>query len=141
VKDNSAIEVIVPAPWRLAGRLFVLVWFLASVAYIWLLSLPQTSQENDIEIMAIMHFIATPIMICYYLPIFINRYPGWFVRLVGRNHLLKMIDNLNRKLGPNREEKAHILMPHAWFDDKRVFWIVMMIGLALLGFFWAIGWL
>jgi hypothetical protein len=141
MSNFSAIEVNVPAPWRLVGRLFSLLWFVTFAIYVWLLFFHLVPSETEVAIMAALHFIATPIFVCYFLPVFIDCYPSWFVRLVGRKHLIKIIENFKRHLSKNREEKAHVLLPHAWFRDQRIFWFVLLIGCGILGIFRANNWL
>jgi hypothetical protein len=144
VNDHSAIEVNIPAPWRLIGRVFVIFTIICCPLYIWLALSPldpPSPQDDDVKLMAILHIAATPIMICYFLPVFIDCYPAWFVRLVGREHLLKMIRNIRRQVGEKRKEKADFYKPNSWLGDKRIFVIVWLLGLAVLGFFHANGWL
>ena len=134
MKDYSPIEVHVPAPWRLAGQLFVLAGVFIAPIYVLLLFF-DTPPDTDLIFIGGLHFILIPVMICYLLPVFIGRYPRWFVRLVGRDYLLKFIADFKRRFNENRAEKAHILLPYAWFRDQKVYWLVLVGVCFILGIF------
>jgi hypothetical protein len=134
MSDYSAIEVHVPAPWRLVGQLFALGTLFYVPLYVWFLFF-SAPPDTNLLIIGWGHIMVTPIVICYLLPVFIGRYPRWFVRLVGRDYLLKFIADFKRRFNENRAEKAHILLPYAWFRDQKVYWLVLVGVCFILGIF------
>jgi hypothetical protein len=140
-ESHSSIEVLVPQPWRTIGRIFTLLLIATFVGFFWRIFFFPEPPDDELLFVAWVNFISTPIFCCFALPLFLNKYPGWFVRLVGQKYLNKFISDCKQNIGSNRAEKAHMLMPQRWFADKRFFWIVMMIGFAVLGIFHANGWL
>jgi hypothetical protein len=141
MSNPSPIEAVVPKPWRTIGRVYTLIGIASSIGFLWWLFFCPEPPDGEAVFIACVNFIAVPIFTIFALPLFLNRYPAWVVRLIGPKYLHKFIADCKQKLGKDRAEKAHILMPHTWFDDKRFFWIVTIVGLAILGVLRGVGWL
>jgi hypothetical protein len=133
MKDHFPIEVIIPQPWRTIGRLFVFVAFLTVIGYFWRLFIYPEPPDDEMAGVAYFSFFVTPFLFAYTMPLFLNRYPSWFVRLVGREYVNRLIADSKRHLGQNRKIKAQLLRPKNWFNDKIFFWLAMIIGAGLLG--------
>ena len=141
VVKHSAIEVIVPQPWRKIGRIFNLIGIASFFGYGWRIFFYPEPPSADLLFAAWVNLISVPIFLCYTLPVFLNKYPAWLVRLVGEKYLHNLIADCKKRLGENRTEKAHLLMPQGWFNDKKVFWIVFIVGGFVLGILVGLGWL
>ena len=133
VVKHSAIEVIVPQPWRRIGKFVNIIFVITFFSYFWVLFLDPEPASGDLLFAAWVGVISAPAIFCFTLPAFLNKYPAWLVRLVGEKYLHNLIADCKNRLGENRTNKAHLLMPHGWFDDKRVFWIVVISGAFVLG--------
>ena len=141
VVKHSAIEVIVPQPWRKIGKFVNILSVITFFSYAWVLFSPPEPANGDLLFAAWVAVISAPGMFCFTLPAFLNKYPAWLVRLVGEKYLHNLIADCKKRLGENRTEKAHLLMPQGWFNDKKVFWIVFIVGGFVLGILTGLGWL
>jgi hypothetical protein len=133
MKDYSSIEVIVPQPWRNIGRLYAFLLVITFIGYFWRIFIYPEPPDDEIAGIGYFSFFIAPISLLYLMPTFLNRYPSWFVRLVGRAYLTKLIAEFKRNVGKNRSNKAQLSEPKNWFEDKRVFWLVIIIGCGVLG--------
>jgi hypothetical protein len=139
--NHSAIEVIVPQPWRTIGKIFNMLLLFSCFGGSWMAFISSEPPSDDILIATWFSLILWPVFLCYSLPVFLNKYPAWLVRLVGAKYLNNLIADCRKRLGENRTEKAHLLMPQGWLDDKKVFWIVFIVSAFVLGLLAGLGWL
>ncbi len=133
MKDYSPIKVVVPQPWRTLGRLFAFLFALSLIGAFWQLFISAEQPAEDMVAVGYLGFFIAPFFFLLLLPVFLNCYPSWVIRLVGRKYVLKLIDDCKRYAGRNRDIKAELLQPQNWFKDQRFFWIVMIIGCGVLG--------
>ena len=139
--NHSAIEVIVPQPWRTIGKVFNVILLFSCFGCVWLAFIAPEPHSDGMGLAVWVSFISAIIVCCHTLPVFLNKYPAWLVRLVGEKYLNKFILDCKNHLGENRAEKAHLLMPQGWLDDKKVFWIVFIVSAFVLGLLAGLGWL
>jgi hypothetical protein len=139
--NDSAIEVIVPQPWRTIGKLFNMLLLFSCFGSSWLAFIATEPHIDGMVLAVWVSFISAIIVCCHTLPVFLNKYPAWLVRLVGKQYLNKFIADCKKHLGENRTEKAHFFMPNGWFADKKVFWIVFIASAFVLGILAGVGWL
>jgi hypothetical protein len=141
MKKYPPIEAVVPQPMRRIGIIFTLCGIITVIGYFWRIFVYPEPPDDEMLLMAWVSFVTGPLWCVFALPLFINRYPAWVVSLVGPKYIHRLIADCKTKLGKNRAEKAHILLPHAWFADHLVFWIVVIGGAFVLGVFKGMGWL
>jgi hypothetical protein len=133
MKNYSPIEVIVPKPWRTIGRVCNILFILTTIAYIWLLFISSDQADEELIGVGYFSFFIAPFWFLFLMPLYLNRYPSWFVRLVGRKNLIRLIADCKRNVGKDRDIKAKLSEPKKWFDDQRIFWVVIFIGACVLG--------
>jgi hypothetical protein len=141
MRDSSPIEAVVPQPMRTIGIIFILCLIGSFLGYFYRIFIYPDPPDEEIFLAAWVSFIGVPIVTIFALPLFLKRYPSWVVFLLGSKYLHKFIADCRKKLGKNRSEKAHVLLPHAWFEDKLVFWITAIVVCFVLGFAHGMEWL
>lgn len=133
MKEVAAMPVNVPKPWRIAGRVVVVLFAVLCgfFGYVWFIA-DRTPPSSDLPmtLFSLLNFLAGALLL---IPCFVGYYPGWMVRIVGRERLQKMVDQCRDMYGPQRVSKATAKSPESWFTDMRVIGLLMVLGLCLAG--------
>jgi hypothetical protein len=138
MKNYSSIEVIVPQPWRTVGLLCVFMFLLCIFFFIWQLFISSEPPDEEFIGVSYFGFFFTPFLLVYSLPLYLNCYPSWFVRLVGPQNIQRLIENAKRYLGQNQDNNPQLSGPKKWFENKRIFWLFVT-GCGALGVFKGAG--
>lgn len=129
----SSIEISVPPPWRLVGQVFCSILIISFVGFFWRVFIWPEPVDEEMLTVSIISFLCVPSFCFFCMPVFIGRYPGWFVRIVGRRRLEKFISDCRAHVDPERAERAKLTDPGSWIRDQRTFWVLIIIGCAVLG--------
>lgn len=129
----GAIHVTVPPPWRLAGQLYCGISIMAFLGFFWRIFFWPEPADEEMMVVSMIIFFCVPPFCCFCLPVFIGRYPRWFVRIVGRRRLEKFIADCRAHADPERAGRATLSDPGSWLRDQRTFWVLIIIGCAVLG--------
>ncbi len=132
MKDYSPIEAIVPKPWGMIGRVCNILVSLMIVGYIWLLFISPEPPDEELIGVGYFSFFFAPFWFLLIMPLYLNRYPSWVVRLVGRKYLIRIIEDCKRYSGQNQDNNPQLSGPKKWFENKRFFWLFVT-GCGALG--------
>jgi hypothetical protein len=133
MSKHTPIEIAVPQPWLWIGRVFFFALTAIALLCIWILVYRKDIFEDIFILNAFLLFTVLPIIFVFFLPFFIGRYPAWVVRLVGEPFLHRLINDCRVLLGTRRINQAELAKPNSWFQDKRIIWLIIVVGALILG--------